>query len=171
MSIDPITPPAVISVIDNATTRLAQAAMWLTLAMVLITVAIVILRYAFEIGAIPLQESVMYMHGIVFLIGIPYGVRQNTHVRVDIIYARLTPRHQTLVDLFGHVMFLLPLASFIAISSWPYTLASWRVLEGSAEVGGIPAVFLLKTLIPIAAVLLLAQSVAEILKKILMLRT
>lgn len=170
MNIEATTPPGFISVIDNVTTRLAQAAMWLTLAMVLMTVAIVILRYAFEIGAIPLQESVMYMHGIVFLIGIPYGVRQNTHVRVDIFYTRLAPRHQTLIDLFGHVTFLLPLATFIMISSWPYTLASWRVLEGSAEVGGIPAIFLLKTLIPVAAGLLLAQSIAEILKKIWMLR-
>lgn len=171
MKTSPMTLRALVNAIDTLTTRGAHAARWLTFAMVLVTLTIVVLRYAFEIGAIPLQEFVMYMHGLVFLIGIPYGVKENTHVRVDILYTRLQPRHQALVDLSGHVVFLLPLAAFILVTSWPYTLASWRVLEGSAEVGGIPAIFLLKTLIPLTAGLLILQSLAEIMKKLAVLRT
>ena len=130
---------AIVDTIDALNQNIARAIRWLALAMVLVTVTIVVLRYVFEIGAIPLQESVMYMHGILFLLGIPYGVNKNTHVRVDILYARLSAQRQTLVNLVGHLIFLLPIAVFILITSWPYTLASWRVLEGSSEVGGLPA--------------------------------
>lgn len=156
--------------IDAINVTLARAIRWLALAMVLITVTIVILRYVFAIGAIPLQESVMYMHGMLFLFGIPYGVNKNTHVRVDILYARLNPRQQTTIDLVGHLIFLLPIAIFILITSWPYTVASWRVFEGSSEVGGLPAIFLLKTCIPITAVLLALQAVSAATKNIIILR-
>ena len=161
---------AIVDTIDALNQNIARAIRWLALAMVLVTVTIVVLRYVFEIGAIPLQESVMYMHGILFLLGIPYGVNKNTHVRVDILYARLSAQRQTLVNLVGHLIFLLPIAVFILITSWPYTLASWRVLEGSSEVGGLPAIFLLKTLIPITAILLGLQALSEALKSVIMLR-
>ncbi len=152
-------------VIDGLSIKLANAIRWLALAMVVVTLAIVVLRYAFEIGAIPLQESVMYMHGLLFLLGIPYGINKNSHVRVDILYSNLSPKRQAMIDLSGHVIFLLPIAIFILVTSWPYTLASWRVFEGSAEVGGVPGVFLLKTLIPITAVLMALQTFAEIIKQ------
>ncbi len=142
--------------------QLSRVVRWLALAMVLATISIVVLRYVFSAGAIPLQESVTYMHGILFLLGIPYGIQKNTHVRVDLIYSRLNKKQQDNIDLLGHLIFLIPIAGFILYTSVPYVLASWRVLEGSAEVGGIPAVFLLKTFIPIMAVLMLAQAIAEI---------
>ena len=160
----------IIESIDALNQNLARGIRWLALAMVLVTVTIVVLRYVFEIGAIPLQESVMYMHGILFLLGIPYGINKDTHVRVDILYARLSDRHQALVNLIGHLVFLLPIAVFIVVTSWPYTLASWRVLEGSSEVGGLPAIFLLKTLIPITAVLMGLQALSEATKKAILLR-
>ena len=133
--------------------------------MVLATVGIVVLRYVFSVGAIALQESVMYMHGLVFLLGIPYGIRMGTHVRVDIFYAKQSPERQALINTLGDVVFLLPLAGFIFVSSLPDTINSWRVLQGSSEVGGLPAVFLLKTLIPVTAALMFLQGVAEIAKR------
>jgi len=135
--------------------------------MVLITVTIVVLRYVFNTGTIVMQESVMYLHGALFMLGIPYGLKQNTHVRVDVIYARLSERQQSLVDIAGHTLFLMPLSVFIFVTSLPYVAAAWRVLEGSAEVGGIPAVFLLKTLIPVMAALLFLQGLSEISKRLL----
>ena len=152
---------------DRANRSIAHAIRWLALAMVLITVAVVLLRYLFNTGAIPLQESVMYLHGALFLLGIPYGISRNTHVRVDLIYSRLNSRHRHYVDIAGHAVFLIPVALFILITSLPYVAASWRVLEGSAEVGGIPGIFLLKSLIPVMAVLLLLQGLSEILRKLL----
>lgn len=155
----------VVHAIDRLTVALAHAVRWLAVAMVVVTMAIVILRYGLEIGAIAMQESVMYMHGILFLIGIPYGLRQGTHVRVDILYARQTPARRRLIDTVGDVIFLLPLAGFIFVSSLPDTAASWRVLQGSSEVGGIPAVFLLKTLIPVTSALMFLQGLAELGKR------
>jgi TRAP-type mannitol/chloroaromatic compound transport system permease small subunit len=153
-------------IVDRINQQLAGIIRWLALFMVLATVTIVVLRYVFSIGAIPLQESVMYMHGMLFLIGIPYGLKQDTHVRVDIIYSRLSARDKSRVDIAGHLLFLLPVSAFILITSLPYVAASWRVLEGSSEVGGIPGVFLLKTLIPVMASLLFLQGLSEIVKRL-----
>ncbi len=140
---------------------------WLALLMVLVTLAVVVLRYAFDTGAIVLQESVVYMHGLLFLLGIPYALNINAHVRVDIIYSKLEPPRRRMIDLAGHVLFLLPVAGFIFVTSLPYVAASWQVLEGSPEVGGIPAVFLLKTLIPVMAAALFLQGLAAILSLVL----
>lgn len=138
--------------------------------MVVITVVVVVLRYAFDGGSIRLQESVLYLHALVFLLGIPYALKHDAHVRVDIVYARLEPRRRAMVDLAGHVLFLVPVCLAILYYSQPYVARSWRILEGSPEVGGIPAVFLLKTLIPVTAVLLLLQGLAEIARCIRTLR-
>lgn len=139
--------------------------------MVVATLTVVVLRYVFDIGAIPLQEAVMYMHGLLFLFGLAYGINQNTHVRVDLVYSRLTPHNRRIVDLTGHLVFLLPVAAFIFITSLPYVQASWRVMEGSPEVGGLPAIFLLKSAIPVSAALLFLQGMAEIGQLILQPRT
>lgn len=160
----------IIETIDALNQWLARGIRWLALAMVLATVMIVVLRYVFEVGAIPLQESVMYMHGLLFLLGIPYGINKDTHVRVDILYARLNSKQQALINLTGHLIFLLPIGLFILVTSWPYTVASWRVLEGSSEVGGLPAIFLLKTLIPATALLISLQAISEAAKKFMLLQ-
>jgi len=152
---------------NAVTCQIAHVIRWLALIMVLMTISIVVLRYAFNVGAIPLQEGVMYLHGALFMLGIPYGVSTNTHVRVDIIYTRLTDNQRRYIDLAGHILFLVPVSIFIIVTSVPYVKASWAVLEGSAEVGGIPGVFLLKTLIPVMAALLLVQGFSQIVRSIL----
>lgn len=138
--------------------------------MALITVIVVVLRYAFDEGAIMMQESVIYLHGIVFMLGIPYALKENAHVRVDLLYNRWTPITRTYIDLGGHVLFLIPVCLFVIAYSWDYVAASWRVLEGSPEVGGVPAVFLLKSLLPLMAATLLLQGLAEIARGIKALR-
>ncbi|MBL6708010.1 MAG: TRAP transporter small permease subunit [Pseudomonadales bacterium] len=135
---------------------------WLALIMVLLTFAIVILRYALNSGGVLLQESVMYLHGTLFMLAIALGVGDNTHVRVDILYSRRSPEQQAWIDLVGHLLFLLPVAGFMIWVSLPYVSNSWQILEGSSEVGGIPGVFLLKTLIPLTGALLFCQGIAGI---------
>ncbi|SVC15426.1 uncharacterized protein METZ01_LOCUS268280, partial [marine metagenome] len=75
-----------------------QAAAWLTLVMVLATFIIVILRYAFDIGAIWLQESVIWMHGMVFMLGAAYTLQREEHVRVDVFYCKMSQKHQAVVN-------------------------------------------------------------------------
>ena len=139
--------------------------------MALVTVLIVVLRYAFSEGAIVLQESVIYMHGLVLMLGIPYALKENRHVRVDLIYARLGERARAWIDLIGHLTCLVPVCVFILYFSAGYVQSSWQVLEGSPEVGGIPAIFLLKTSIPVMAAGLLLQGLAESARGILRIRT
>lgn len=143
---------------------------WLLLAMVLTTAVVVILRYALDEGAIMLQESVMYLHALTFMLGIPFALKENAHVRVDLIYGRLSDRSRAAIDLAGHLLFLVPVALAIFLYSRTYVASAWRILEGSPEVGGLPGVFLLKTLIPVMAVLLLLQGVAEIVRNVTILR-
>lgn len=138
----------------------------LTFVMTIVTVIVVSLRYGFGIGAIPLQEAVVYMHGIVFMLGIGYTLKMQGHVRVDIIYSRCSPRVQACIDLGGTLLFLMPVCGFIFWTSLGYVELSWRMGEGSAEPGGLPAIYLLKALIPAMAILLALQGVAEILRNI-----
>ena len=139
---------------------------WLIFAMALITFAVVLFRYGFNLGAIAVQESVLYLHAIAFMLGIPYALKTDEHVRVDVIYGRLEPSAKARINLIGHCLFLLPVAGPLFWLSLPYVGASWRILEGSPEVGGIPAVFVLKTLIPLTSALLFLQGLAGIMQAV-----
>ena len=79
---------------------------WLILAMVVTTCTVVLLRYVFDTGAIALQESVTYMHSLVFMLGLSYVLKHDGHVRVDLIYARLSARARVKINLLGHSIFL-----------------------------------------------------------------
>ncbi len=146
---------------DRVTEATARAVAWLTALMVVLMVTVVVLRYAFDQGAIPIQEAIVYLHATVIMLGIPCALRYGVHVRVDIVYSRLSERARSLVDVVGHLLFLVPTSLLILYFSVPYAYNAWLVLEGSPEVGGIPAVFLLKTLIPVMAATLLLQGLAE----------
>lgn len=156
--------PAFLVWVDGITERLGKALAWLVLVMMLVQFLIVVLRYAFSVNSIPMQESVMYMHAIVFMIAASYTLKHDGHVRVDIFYRRLTPRRKAWTDLFGTLFLLLPFMGFVLFSSLGYVGKSWAILEGSPESGGIPGVFLLKTLIPAFAVLMIVQGIAEIVR-------
>ncbi|VAW65821.1 TRAP dicarboxylate transporter, DctQ subunit, unknown substrate 6 [hydrothermal vent metagenome] len=146
---------------------LGRGVSWLVLAMVLVTFGVVVLRYVFDMGWIALQESISYLHAIVFLVGAAYTLKHNKHVRVDIFYARLSAKGKAWVDLLGHVFILMPVMIFIIWVSWPYVADSWQVSEGSREAGGLPGVYLLKSFILIMAGLLIVQGCALILRALL----
>ncbi|RKT45649.1 TRAP transporter small permease subunit [Thiocapsa rosea] len=150
--------------IDAVIRRIGEWATWLSLAMVLVTFAVVVLRYAFDIGSIALQESVTYMHAVLFMLGIAYTLGRNGHVRVDILYERLSRRARARVDLIGTLLLLIPVCVLIIWLGWAYVAESWRVQEASREAGGLPAVYLLKTLILIMPILLLAQGLSNALR-------
>jgi TRAP-type mannitol/chloroaromatic compound transport system permease small subunit len=132
---------------------------WLTLLMVALIFAIVVLRYGFNLGWIWLQESVTYLHVAVFSIAAAWTLQLDGHVRVDIFYTAMTNKHRALVNLAGTLIFLLPFCIFLLVIAWPYVASSWKLLETSREAGGLPLVFLLKSLIMILPALLLGQAV------------
>jgi len=153
--------------IENLATKLEQfidwtgrMISWLVLAMVVVMFFVVVLRYVFDTGWIALQESISYFHSIVFLMGAAYTLQHDAHVRVDIFYSRLSKTAKAWVDLLGHVFILLPVMLFIIWVSWPYVMNAWEVKESSREAGGLPGVYLIKSLILVMAALLIMQASA-----------
>lgn len=133
--------------------------------MTLLVFTIALLRYGFNLGWIALQELVIYFHATLFMLGTAWTLRLDSHVRVDIFYHRWGTKGKTLVDLFGILFLLLPTAGFILWSSLPYVEASWAIREGSREAGGLPWIYLLKTLIPVTALLLLVEGFVQLIQK------
>jgi len=160
----------VCDLIDLLNERLGRAIAWLALVMVLVQFAVVVLRYMFGFGSIMMQESVVYLHGILFMAGAGYTLLHGGHVRVDVFYRDASPRTRALVDLIGVVIFLLPVCALIWWGSWSYIQTSWQVLEGSRETSGIQAVYLLKTTILVFTVLMALQGIAMGLRALMVIK-
>ena len=156
--------------LDAVNRAVGMTVRWLALTMVLLQFAVVVLRYVFGISFIFLNEGVLYMHAALFMLGAGYTLLVDAHVRVDIFYSRLSARGRAAIDLFGTLGFLLPSMLMVLWFTWPSVRNSWFVLEGPISVGGIPASYLLKSLIPAFCLLLAVQGLACALKEVLRLR-
>jgi TRAP-type mannitol/chloroaromatic compound transport system permease small subunit len=155
--------------IDTFSNFLGRTVSWLTLFMVITMFSVAVLRYVFNIGWIAMQESIIYMHACVFLLGAAFTLQQDGHVRVDIFYRGASIRYRALVDLLGSLFLLLPVCIFIFWSSWGYVSSSWALSEGSREAGGLPGVYLLKSTILLMAATVSLQGISIILKNLLIL--
>ncbi len=153
--------------IDCFTEWTGRLIAWLTLAMMVLTCTVVVMRYFLETGSIALQESVTYLHSLLFLLGAAYTLKRGGHVRVDILYQRFTPRIQALVDAVGTLLFLIPVCLLILVFCWEYVANSWAIHEVSKEARGLPLVYLLKSLLLIMPLTLLLQGLAEFIKNLL----
>ncbi|WP_232305580.1 TRAP transporter small permease subunit [Gilvimarinus polysaccharolyticus] len=164
--VNPLTgaPPRLLLALDAITEFTGRATAWLTLIMVIATVAVVVLRRLFDTGSIGLQESVTYMHAAVFLLGAGYALKHGAQVRVDVFYRRFTRRTQAWVDAIGTLVFTLPFAIFVGWISLDFVAGSWHVTERSTDAGGLAYVYLLKSLVLVFAVSLTLAALAELLR-------
>lgn len=153
--------------VDRANDAIGRGVSWLVLAMALITFAVAILRYVFSIGFVWLQDSYVWLHGIVFMTGAGYTLLKDGHVRVDVIYRPLGDRFKAWVDLLGGLLLLLPMVGAVAWASLPYVLASWARLEGSRNPGGLPAIYLLKSFLLVFCVLIGLQGLSLSIRSLL----
>ncbi|GAA6206260.1 TRAP transporter small permease subunit [Thalassotalea sp. SU-HH00458] len=160
-----------ISSIDKFTDYTGKLIAWLTFAMVVVSFVIVVLRYAFNLGWVAMQESVLYFHAMVFMLGAAYTLKVDGHVRVDIFYQRFSKKQQAMVNLFGALFLLAPVCITIFIISFDYVVIAWQIMEKSSEAGGLPMVFINKSLILLLAITLLLQGVAEIERNFLIVTT
>jgi len=128
-------PQESINRLSDATGKLVS---WLTLVMVIVTCIIVVMRYVFGAGLIWMQESVIWMHATVFMVGAAYALLHEDHVRVDVFYRTMSERQRAWVDLLGVVVFLLPLCGLLAVTSFDFAAVSWSIHEASRESGGMP---------------------------------
>ena len=158
--------------LDRLSATLGKASAWLTLLMVIITFVVVVMRYVFDFGLIWLQESVVWMHAFVFMVGSAYTLQQEEHVRVDIFYRAMSLKRRAWVDLIGVLLFLIPLCVLLAWTSLDYVALSWQLREASRESGGLPypLVPLLKSTLIVMPILLVLQGVSLLLRCIRTLR-
>jgi TRAP-type mannitol/chloroaromatic compound transport system permease small subunit len=146
--------------IDRINGAVGRTVAWCALALVAVQFVAVVLRYVFGVGWIWVEESIVYIHATLFMAGAAYTLLHEGHVRVDIFYAEASARQRAWVDLLGTVGFLWPVAGLLLGKAGPYVTASWAVLEGSPDTSGIPAVFLLKSLLLVFAGLIALQGLS-----------
>lgn len=156
-------------IVDRFNDTVGRGVRWLALGLVLVQFVVVVLRYVFGSSFIWMQESVIYTHATLFMLAIGYTLLHDGHVRVDVIYAGLPRRRQAWIELAGALVAILPFCLLVLWACWPYVSISWRMREGPMFPGGIPWLYLLKSLIPAMAVLLLLQGVSVACRAILVL--
>lgn len=156
-----------VRVVDRFNDVFGRSVSWLTLAMVLVAFANVVLRYVFSMGWIWFQESYVWLHGLVFMLGAAYTLLHDGHVRVDVFYRPAKPRYKAWVNLFGTVFLLLPMIVVVALASWPYVVRSWERLEASHKAGGLEGVFLIKTVLLVFCLLVGLQGLSLAARSIL----
>lgn len=140
--------------------------------MVLVTFVVVVMRYVFDAGLIWLQESVVWMHAFVFMMGAAYTLQQEDHVRVDIFYREMSTNGKAWIDLLGVAVFLLPLCVLLAWKSVDFVAMSWSLQEASRESGGLPypLIPLLKSVLVVMPITVGLQGLALMLRSINTLR-
>lgn len=153
--------------IDHFSEWTGRVVSWLTLFLVLMQFAIVVGHYIFREGAIFFQESLLYMHSMIFLGAAAYTLRHNGHVRVDVFYNQLREKTKAWINFIGCAFFLLPITAVVTWMAWPYVMSSWEIFEGSIESSGIQAVYLLKSMILFFSITLFLQGFSLFLHSIL----
>jgi TRAP-type mannitol/chloroaromatic compound transport system permease small subunit len=157
----------IIFVIENITLKVGRKISWLILFMTLTAFSVALLRYFFNIGFVWMQESYIWMHGLVFLLGSAYTLLDDKHVRVDIFYRTFSERYKAYVNIFFSIFFIFPFIFIVSKYSIPYILKSWISLEQSREAGGLQFLYLYKTSIILFCFFLFIQTIALILRCVL----
>ena len=151
--------------IDRITAFVGKAVSWLILLSVLVSASNAIVRKAFEISSNAWLELQWYLFGAAFLLAAAYTLKQNEHIRVDLVYGHLSRRAQHWIDLLGHIVFLMPFALLMVFYLFPYAVLSFRSGEMSTNAGGL-IIWPAKAMLLIGFFLLAWQGVSEIIKKI-----
>lgn len=156
--------------IDRATGIVGRAAAWLALVMVLVGAFNAVARYLGRYIGINLSSNVYlelqwYLFSMLFLLGAAWVLRENAHVRVDVLYARVSTRAQSLINILGTLLLLVPFSAFVLWVSVPVVRSSWVIREGSPDPDGLPR-YPLKALILMCFALLLLQAVSELIKEV-----
>lgn len=147
-------------------TAIGRTTAWLVLYMTLMQFVVVLMRYVFSYGMIPMQESIWYMHGILFMLGAGYTLVKDGHVRLDVFYREAERRTKAAVNVLGCLFFLFPFCYATFSFGWSLVLNSWAVREGSLETGGLPFIYLFKTVILVFAVIVAIEGLALLIRSL-----
>jgi TRAP-type mannitol/chloroaromatic compound transport system permease small subunit len=142
---------------------------WLALATVLVCFTVVVQRYAFRTSFVWMQDLYVWLSGAMFTGVAGFALLRDDHVRVDIFYRPLSVRGKAIADLIGVSVFLLPFVGVVATYGWEFVARSWRLQEASANFGGMPGLFILKSFILVFCALVGLQGLAWAARSILVL--
>jgi TRAP-type mannitol/chloroaromatic compound transport system permease small subunit len=156
-----------IRIIDGINETIGKAVSWLTALLVVVVCYDVFTRYFMKNSLVAVQELQWHLFAIIFLLAAPFTLKHDKHVRVDVWYARRSPRTKAWVNFIGSLLLLIPFCVVVAYASWDFVSNSFAVRETSPDPGGLPARYLLKALIPFSMILLLFQGIAEMLRSLL----
>ena len=184
---------AIINALDAIAEYSGRMVSWLVLLLVFLTLIITIPRYLlsnewflslnlfyidwqsvrtfYSHNVNALSDSTLFVHAVIFMVGISYALKTGDHVRIDILYQHMSERRRAWVNILGILLLFLPTFGFILISSWPYVVNSWAIMEGSSRPGGLPVIYILKSLLIIMPVLMILQGTAMLLRSIQTLRS
>lgn len=160
--------------VEGLNDRIGAVLRWMALAMVLIGAYNALARYLTRFVGVPLSSNALnelqwYLFSLIFLLGAAYGLRKDVHVRVDVLFQRLTAKRRAWIDLIGTIVFLLPFAILMLKVSWPVVAASWAVRETSPDPGGLPR-YPIKAVVLVSFALLALQAVAHLVRQIEVIR-
>ena len=156
-------------VIDSVNTRIGRAVSWLILVAILIAAGNAIIRKTLDMSSNAWLEWQWVLFGAVFLLCAPWTLIANEHIRIDIVNSRFVKRTRDWIDVFGHVVFLMPLCIIMIVHSWPFFLRSYNLNEQSLNAGGLPQ-WPAKFLVFAGFVILLLQAISELIKRIAIIR-
>jgi TRAP-type mannitol/chloroaromatic compound transport system permease small subunit len=151
--------------IDAMNERFGRLANWLVLLACLVSAGNAAARYSLNLGSNAWLEIQWYMFGALVMLGAPYTLKVNEHVRVDVLYGSLSTRAQLWIDVAGGLLFLLPATIIIGWLSWPMFYSSWAINEGSLNAGGLVR-WPIKFFLPLGFLLLTLQGISEVIKRI-----
>lgn len=150
--------------IDLFNEKIGTISSYLIIPMILITFLVAFMRYALDFGSIAIQETIIYLHAFIFIIGSGFTLKNNMHVRIDIFYDRFSLNKKKIIDLYGTLLFLIPTCLVIFFTSFNYVMSSVFLLESSKEAGGLQILYVLKIYILILPTILALQGISELIK-------
>ncbi|MAQ73307.1 MAG: permease [Gammaproteobacteria bacterium] len=150
--------------LDSVTEAIGSFTSYIVFFMVLLVIITLFLRYVLNIGSVALQESIMYLHAFFFMAGISFSIKENSHVKIDILSQKFHDKKKNIVSILGIIFFMIPFSVFIIFISSDMVIKSWEIMEQSGEAGGLNLVYILKSIIPFTGILILLQSVSELIK-------
>lgn len=152
--------------IDSFILSIGNAISWLNVVLVLVILAQVILRYVFGLGQIFLEEAQWHLYAVLVMFGIAYGVVDNAHIRMDLIYSSRSERTKEWIEIFGQLFFVMPLSLILFLKGIDLVESAWRVNEGSPSPGGLPWRWAIKAVLPASMLLYLLASITRTIRSI-----
>lgn len=159
----------VVEMLNGIVRKVAETTAWLNLLLVGIILTQVVLRYGFNHGLVPLEELIWHLYSIAFMFGIAYAITNDSHIRVDIIHMNLPRKAQHIVEILGILLLLMPFLSILFAHSLEWSIEAFHINESSANPTGLPYRWIIKSVVPLTALLMFVAALSRLIQEVLLL--